>query len=392
LKKRLFCALLALAAIAAVIASSGCAKETTSGETLYVYNWGEYISDGSDESLDVIKAFEQEYGVSVVYTTYPSNEDMYAKLKSGAANYDVVFPSDYMAARLIDEGLVQQIDYNNIPNFEYIASEYQNLYYDTENLYTVPYTVGRTGLIYNTAFVTEAPDSWAAMWDEKYSGQILTFNNPRDAFSLAQFLLGIDVNTQDPADWDAVYDKMLEQKPLIQGYVMDEIFNKMENNEAWLAPYYAGDFLTMQDNNPSLEFVYPKEGVNEFYDVMCIPTASQNKELAETFINFMLDPEISRANAEYICYASPNTAVFEDEDYALYQNPYLYPQDGAKVQKFENLPQETLSLINEKWSELKIDGGEMSLWVYVAGGALVVAMAAFIIVRSVNKKKKEAMY
>ncbi|MBQ1896219.1 MAG: spermidine/putrescine ABC transporter substrate-binding protein, partial [Clostridia bacterium] len=241
------------------------------GTVLNVYNWGEYISDGSEDSLDVNKYFEELTGIKVNYTNFDSNEDMYAKIKSGGANYDLVIPSDYMIQRMIEEDMLLPLDYDNIPNFRYIDEQYKGLYYDEKDQYTVPYNVGYVALIYNTTMVDEAPDSWTALWDPKYAGNILMFNNPRDGFALAQLILGQDLNTTDPADWAHAYDKLLEQKPVVRAYVMDEIFNIMESGAAALAPYYVGDFLTMQENNEDLAIAFPKEGANIFVDAMCIP-------------------------------------------------------------------------------------------------------------------------
>ncbi|MDR1630219.1 MAG: spermidine/putrescine ABC transporter substrate-binding protein [Oscillospiraceae bacterium] len=359
------------------------------GTTLYVYNWGEYISDGSEGSLNVLAAFKEKYGITVQYSMYDSNEDLYAKLAAGGTNYDVIIPSDYMIARLVAENMLEKIDFDNIPNYQYIADEHKSTYFDPKNEYSVPYTVGMVGIIYNTKVVDGTPDSWSLMWDEKYSGQILNFNNPRDAFSTAQFLLGQDANSEAPADWEAAFEKLKEQKPLIQNYVMDEVFNKMEKGEAAIAPYYAGDFLSMADNNPDLAFFYPKEGTNIFMDSMCIPKGAANKEAAELFINFMLEPEIAVANADYICYASPNTAVLESDDYELKGNEYLYPAEGDKpeTQYFHALPKTTLDLMNSYWNELGIAGSSNTALYIALAGVAVVVIAAFVFA-AVRKKKR----
>ena len=259
-----------------------------------------------------------------------------------------------MIERMIKEGMLQKLDFNNIPNYSYIADDYKNLYFDENNEYSVPYTGGMVGLIYNTTMVSETPDSWSIMWDEKYSGQILTFNNSRDAFGVAQYLLGQSVNTTNPDDWRAAADKLIEQKPLIQSYVMDEVFIKMEDGEAAIAPYYGGDYLTMADVNPDLAFVYPKEGTNIFVDSMCIPANAKNKAAAELFINFMCEPEVALANAEYLCYLCPNTAVLADDRYTLKDNEVLYPKEEVKTQYFHNLDQETLDLLAKLWEEVKL--------------------------------------
>lgn len=326
------------------------------GTVLNVYNWGEYISDGSDGTLDVNAEFEKLTGITVNYAEYDSNESMYTKLKNGGASYDIVIPSEYMVERLIHEGLLREIDVESLQNFGYIADEYKNQYFDPGNRYSVPYTVGLVGLIYNTTMVEGTPDSWSIMWDEKYAGNILTFNNSRDAFGIAQYLLGHDVNTTNPDDWYAALEKLKEQKPCIQAYVMDEVFNKMEAGNAAIAPYYAGDFLTMQETNPDLSFVYPKEGTNIFIDSVCVPASCGNYEAAMMYIDFLMEPEIALANAELICYASPHTAVVNNDNYSLKGNEYLYPSEETitKAQYFHNLSPDMLVLLNDLWSQLKL--------------------------------------
>lgn len=328
--------------------------EDLKGTELNVYNWGEYISDGTEGSIDIIKKFEELTGIKVNYTTYASNEDMYSKLKSGGVNYDVIIPSDYMAERLKKENALEKLDFKNIPNFQGVAEEYKNLFFDKSNEYSVAYTGGMVGLIYNKTMVKEVPDSWSALWDNKYKGQMLTFNNSRDAFGIAQYLLNQDVNTTNPADWAAAKDKLIEQKPLLQSYVMDEVFNKMESGEAALAPYYAGDFLTMKAQNSDLEFIYPKEGTNIFVDVMCVPKGAQHKRAAELFINFMLEPETALHNANFMGYICPVSAVLSDERYEYKDNEVLYPKNPPKTQYFHNLDQSTLDLLSKLWEEVKI--------------------------------------
>ena len=329
------------------------------GTTLNVYNWAEYISEGAEGSLYVEKAFEKLTGIKVNYTTYESNEVMYSKLKSGSVTYDVIIPSDYMIERLISEGMLLSFDpAKELSNYSYIDAQYKDLYFDPENKYSVPYNVGMVGLIYNTKEVKEAPTSWAALGDETYKGEILMFNNSRDSFGIAQALVGVDFNSTDKADWDKAAEKLTEQKPLLQGYVMDEVFNKMEDGNAILAPYYAGDFLTMQEINPDLGFVYPKDGVNIFVDSMCIPANTRNAEAAKMFINFMLEPEVALANAETICYASPNTGVTENPDYSLAGNEYLYPEDlsSIKADYFKDLDPTIRKYYEDLW--VKITTGD----------------------------------
>lgn len=363
------------------------------GTSINVYNWGEYISDGSEGSLDVNKEFTRRYGIKVNYTTFESNENMYNKLQSGGANYDIVIPSDYMIAKLIEEEMLVELDFSNIPNYKYILPKYKNLFYDPQNKYTVPYTVGMVGLIYNTTMVDDEVDSWSILWNEKYKGEILMFNNPRDAFGIAQFLLGQSVNTHNPEDWDKAIELLKEQRPLVSSYVMDEVYNKMEGGEAAFAPYYAGDYLTMADVNPDLAFVYPKEGVNYFVDAMCIPKTAENKEAAELYINFMLEEEIAVANANWICYASPHALVLESDDYDLKGEPVLYPDESEmpKTESFENLSYDIQNYMSQLWSELKVEGNT-NIDAYIGLSVTFVLVIAFAIFKFVQKKKREKYY
>ncbi len=365
--KKLICAIIALLLIVSLFVITYFGESNTeveveaeysqefSGTTLNVFNWGEYISDGAEGMLDVIGAFEKLTGIKVNYTTYESNEAMYAKLKSESVAYDIVIPSDYMIQRMAKEGMLKEIDYSKITNYKYILDDYKGQYYDPLNKYTVPYSVGMVGLIYNTEIVKETPTGWDIMWDEKYKGQILNFNNSRDAFAVAQFSLGINVNTTNKSEWDLAANKLIEQNPLLQGRVMDEVFNKMEAGNAAIAPYYAGDFLTMKEVNDSLEFIYPNEGTNIFVDAMCIPSCSQNYEAALMFINFMLEPEVALANAEFTWYATPNSAVLENEDYELYNNEYLYPDYEIKTEYYYDLDNETRTYFEKLWEKVIIN-------------------------------------
>lgn len=363
------------------------------GTTLNVYNWGEYISDGADGSLDVNKVFEERYGIKVNYTNFESNENMYNKLKSGGANYDVIIPSDYMIAKLVEEDMLAELDFSNIPNYKYIQEKYKNLYYDEDNRYSVPYTVGYTGLIYNSAMVDGEIDSWGALWDENYIGKILMFNNPRDAFGIAQLYLGQSLNTEDKSNWDDAIDLLKKQNRLVSSYVMDEIFNKMENGEAALAPYYAGDYLIMAETNPDLRFVYPKEGVNFFVDALCVPKNAQNKEAAELYINFMLEEEIAVANANYIGYASPNELVLNSDDYDYKDDEILYPpeEDMPRSEMFESLDHETQNYMTKLWNELKIEGNS-NLDAYIGLSVTAVLVVAYAVFRALRKHKREKMY
>ncbi len=359
-------------------------------QSINVYNWGEYISDGADDSLDVNKAFEEATGIKVNYTNYTSNEDLYAKLKSGGTSYDIIIPSDYMIARMIKEDMLQKIDTSKLSNYSNISDEYKNLYFDPNNEYSVPYNAGMVGLIYNTKMVEGKPDSWSILWDEQYKDKILMINNPRDAFAIAQFLLGIDINSESEEDWKRAADKLAEQKPLVHAYVMDEIFNKMESGEAALAPYYAGDFLTMRDNNPDLDMVFPKEGTNIFVDSICIPKNAQNVDGAMKYIDFLLSEEVALANAEYLYYTCPNKAVLENEEYSLKNDPYVYPSEEAKkkTEYFHNLDQTSLDRMNTLWDDLKI-GGNSYTGVYIGVAAAVAVIVTVIVVRIVKKKNQD---
>lgn len=341
--------------------NTGITTESTytrelAGTTLNVYNWGEYISDGSDDTLDVNAAFERITGIKVNYTNFESNEEMYAKIKAGGTPYDIVIPSDYAIARMIDENMLRKIDVSKLENYKYIDDSYKDLYFDPKNEYSVPYNVGMVGLIYNKKIIGEAVDSWDALFDSKYKGNILTFNNPRDAFAIAQFDLGIDINTTDKSEWDIAADRLIEQNSVLQARVMDEVFNKMESGNAALAPYYAGDYYTMKEVNPDLEFVYPKEGTNIFIDSVCVPESCQNYEAALMYINFLLEPDVALANAEYICYASPNTSVVSNENYTYRDDPILYPSDEIKknAEYFHNLDAETRDYYEKLWTKVRL--------------------------------------
>ncbi|MBQ7778937.1 MAG: spermidine/putrescine ABC transporter substrate-binding protein [Clostridia bacterium] len=383
-----------------------CSKGEEKVKTLYVYNWGEYISDGSEGCLDSNKAFEDWYyketgeRVKVVYSTFSSNEDMYAKLSSGSVSYDIVVPSDYMIERLREEDMLAPLNYDNIPNAKNIVEEFRVLNCDTDDDgngysdYSIPYFYGMIGIIYNTTMVDKADiGSWDLMWNPKYKGNILQFNNSRDAFGTAQYKLGLDVNSENPKQWRLALEELRKQKDIVQGYVMDEIFNKMEGGSAAIAAYYAGDFLAMYENNEDLDFYYPEEGTNLYVDAMCVPKSSKNKELAEAYINFMLSEEPAVANALYTYYASPNKVVLESEEYkegmnSIREDAYelMYNTDALKTAtSYENLPGSQLALINNLWEELKSDI-EISPLIYILCIGIVIALAFFGIFFAVRKR------
>ena len=386
MKKILSCVL--LITMVSVLAMSCPAAAAEEQITINVFNWGEYISDGSEGAMDVNAEFEKRTGIKVNYTNFETNEAMYAKLKNGGASYDIVIPSDYMIARLIQEGMVEKLNFDNIPNLKYIDDRFKNgnCSFDPTGEYSVAYTWGDVGLVYNSSVIPEAPDSWNALWNEAYKGKIIMFNNPRDAFAIAQKLLGYSFNSTNEAEWQAAYEKLLEQKPLVQGYFTDEIFNKMESGEAIIAPCYAGDFLVMHENNEDLRFVYPKEGFNTFVDSICIPKGSKNKEAAEQYINFLCDPEISLANAEYIGYSTPNTAVLEMEEYSLADSPEAYPDAEilARGETFEILNASTQKLMDDLWGKIK--QSKIGAGLYVVVGVLLILIVIFFVLRWKRKK------
>lgn len=355
--KKVICVVLSvLLAVSCLAGLSGCGSSKKT--TLYVYNWGQYISEGDDGSLDVIAAFEEAYpNIHVQYSTYDSNEIMYSKLANGGITVDVIIPSDYMIGRMVQEGMLEELNFDNIPNYQYIDDAFKNTSYDPENKYSVPYTWGTVGIIYNTKYVDEADvTGWELLWNEKYAGKILMFDNSRDAFGIAEYLLGYDVNTTDETELQDCAAKLAEQKPVVQQYVMDQIFDAMENEEAWIAPYYAGDYLTMVEENPDLAFYRPTaQGYNMFIDAMCIPTCCQEKEAAEAFINFLCSPEISSANMAFLGYSVPSTAAKELMDPEIANSDVAYPDADtlATGTSFNYLPEETSRYMESLFMEVR---------------------------------------
>ena len=337
-------------------------RSVKSDRVVNVCSWGEYI----DENL--ITRFEEETGIRVNYQTAESNEALYSLIKMGGADFDVIVPSDYMIARLIEEDMLAELDYDNIPNFDLIDDTYKHLSYDPENKYTVPYTWGALGIIYNTAMVSEPITSWSAMFDPQYAGQVLMINNSRDAIGAALLSLGYSLNTTDESQLEEAFNliKQAKDNGVYQAFVMDEVFGKMEGGNAAIAMYYAGDYLTMLENNEDLAFVIPEEGSNWFVDAMCVLKSSQHKDEAEEWINFIASTDANLANMDYIWYASPNAEALEEYP-AYYQevndeelDPELYeimaPSEEtlARCELYENLPKATLRLYDSLWTRLGI--------------------------------------
>lgn len=329
---------------------SGCSKDD--GEKVYVYNWGEYIDP------DVIDLFEEKTGIKVVYEEFEMNEDMYPKVKTGAVRYDVVCPSDYMIQKMIDENLLAEINFDNVPNIKNIDPAYLKSAedFDRGNKYSVPYCWGTVGILYNKTMVEEPIDSWSAIFDEKYSGDILMIDSVRDAFGIALTYLGYDLNSTDEAQLEEAKALLHAQYPLVQAYVVDQVRDKMIGGEAALGVIYSGEAIYTQRENPDLEYVVPKEGSNVWIDGWVIPKNCRNKENAEAFINFMCDPEIALKNFEFITYSTPNMAarnMIQDTD--IKDSPVAFPDQATldRCKTFRYLGEEIESRYIDKWNEAK---------------------------------------
>ena len=395
------CALLMISAFSAVVSADGEDAYALDEEyysrfkgqniKLYVYNWGEYIADGADGSRDVIAWFEELTGIDVEYTTFDTNEGLYSKLQSGSAYYDIVIPSDYMVSRLSEQGMLEKLNYGNIPNFEkYVDESFQNPGYDAAQEYSVPYTWGTVGIIYNTKYI-ESVDSWSALWNEEYAGKILMVDNSRDAFAIALKSLGYSLNSENADEITEAAELLKQQKPLVQAYVMDQIFDKMVEENAWIAPYYAGDFLTMSEDNEDLAFAFPKEGTNRFVDAMCIPAGCVNKEAAEMFINFMCEPAVSAENCGMIGYSTPISAAKTMMDEEMVENAVAYPDEDilANTEIFVNLPDEVNQQLDILWISVSVGSLTKGFWLVIS--VATVSITAYCIYHMSVKKKRAMM-
>ena len=350
MKKRIFAALCAAAMLGTLF--TGCGSSQAVNGVVNVYNWGGYIE------TDLLDEFTEQTGIKVNYSTYESNEAMYTKLRSGSVSYDVVIPSDYMVSRLIDEDMLMKLDFEQIPNYANIDEQYRNLIYDPTNEYSIPYTWGTTGIIYNPNMVKAPITKWADLFDESLLDKhsVLMFDNSRDCIAIALMALGYDINTSNIDEINEAVDLLVKQKEsgLVQAYVMDQIFDKMANNEAAVGVYYAGDYLIMLEDNPDLVWVQPEEGANLFVDAMCVPTTCKNYDNAMAFINFMCEKTSYYKNFDVIGYAFPSSGAraLLDEEYR--DNAVLYPPEEYlnTCTAFVNLPQDALSLYDSSWLRL----------------------------------------
>lgn len=317
-----------------------------------VYNWGEYLDP------EVLTIFEEETGIDVIYEEFETNEIMYPKVNSGAIAYDVVCPSDYMIQRMLENDLLAEINFDNIPNLQYIGKDYleRSKEFDPENKYSVPYCWGTVGILYNKTMVDEPIDSWGVLWDEKYRDNILMQDSVRDAFAVALRYLGYSLNSTDLDELTAAKDLLVKQKPLVQAYVIDQVRDKMIGNEAAIGVIYSGEAIFTQLENPDLEYVVPKEGSNIWIDSWVIPKNAKNKENAEKFINFLCRPDIALMNFEYITYSTPNTAAQEMiEDETIRNSTIAYPDLSTlpELETFHYLGIEADTVYNELWNKVK---------------------------------------
>lgn len=374
MKKRIYACVLA-AVLAASAALTGCggasdsekssassqSGNTDSGDAgeVYVYNWGEYIDE------EVIDMFEEETGIHVVYDMFETNEEMYPIIEAGARTYDAVCPSDYMIQKMIENDLLAEINFDNVPNYSQIDPEYieRSTAFDPENKYSVPYTWGTVGILYNTSMVApeDAPTKWMDLWDEKFSGEILMQDSVRDAFMVALKALGYSMNTTSETELAAARDLLIEQKPLVQAYVIDQVRDKMIGGEAAIGVIYSGEMLYIQEEvanlglDYSLEYVIPEEGTNVWIDSWVIPANAKNKENAEKWIDFLCRPDIAKMNFEYITYATPNKGAFDLLDEELQNNKAVFPDIDSlqNCEVFQYLGDDVDTVYNNMWKEVK---------------------------------------
>lgn len=368
--------------------SAFAAAAPTGNVTINVYNWGEYI----DPTVNDL--FTEETGIKVNYKNFTDNESMYAVLASGAANYDIIVPSDYMVGKLIAEDRLAKLNFDNIPNYSLISEEMKNQLYDPQNEYSVPYTWGTVGIFYNTKYVDEADlaQGWDLLWDEQYAGRIFMFDNPRDAFGIALLKCGYSLNTTDTTHWDAAFEALREQKSILHQYVMDQVYDKMINEEGWIAPYYAGDGIIMMDEeegNPDIDFFVPTDGTNLFIDALCIPKTAQHQAEAEQYINFLCRTDIALLNAEYIGYSTPQEEARALLDPEISENENFYPPAEVleKTEVFLTLPADVSAHMDSLWMKLKLPDPIWAVCTILVGVAAVIILG-YSAVRMVRRKKR----
>lgn len=351
-KFKLFGAL-ALTSFLTVGLFSGCGNSNSSAGnngTVYFYNCGDYIDE------DLLNTFTEETGIKVNYSTYDTNEIMYQKIKSTPGSYDLVIPSDYMIEKMINEDMVEKLDFNNIPNYKYIDDKYKNLSYDPSNEYSVPYMWGTIGIVYNPDIVTDPVNSWDILWNTKYNNkQIIMFDSMRDSLAIGLKKLGYSINSTNPDEISAATDELIRQKQTMDPlYYVDEVKDKMINEEAAMAPVWSGDASYIISQNPKLKFIVPNEGSNKWFDAMVIPKDAKNKENAEKLINFLCDPENGLQNVEYIGYSTPNSETYKMLPDDIRNNPGAYPSDKIldNCEVFVDLG-DSLKLYDEAWMKVK---------------------------------------
>lgn len=357
------------------------------GIELSVCNWGEYLANDPISFIDVNKIFEEITGIKINYSLFSSNEELYAKMQAGGARYDIIVPSDYMIGRMIGEGMLEKLNFENIPNYKYIDEKYKNANFDPENEYSVPIYWGAVGIVYNSEMVDpEEIKGWDILWDEKYKDNMLMFSNPRDAFAIALLDLGYSFNTTNPDELREAAEHLKEQKPLVQAYVMDEIYDKMEGEEAAIAPYYNGDVILMREENENLGFFMPEE-TSIFIDSFCIPATCENKEAAEMYINFMCETDIAAANSIYVGYSTPHSEALKQLDEELQNDETAYP-DVEGFDAFLTLPAETNELIDTLWTEIiAIDSESSSLFFIILVAGLLAGAVAIVLIRRVKSRR-----
>lgn len=361
-------------------------------QSITVYNWGEYISTGTDGSLAVNQEFEKLTGIKVNYVNFATNEELYSKLRSGNSAYDIIIPSDYMISKMITEDMLTPLDKDKIPNYNNTDEKFRSTLYDPTGDYSVPYTWGLTGIIYNKELIDPEDDveTWDILWNEKYQGEILMFYNARDTFAIAQKKLGYSISDVSIRELQTSLLELQEQKPLVQAYVMDEIFDIMVSGSSTLAPYYAGDAVTMMEDNENLDFAFPKEGANIFVDAICIPVTAPNPDAAHLYVNFLLEGQVAAANSEFIGYATPNAAAEEYLDPDFINNPIVNPPDQVieNAEYFTELPKDVARAMDEYWADLL--SSDSAYNEFIMPIFLIVGLGSVLVINLRRRRKGKA--